>query len=290
MLYFIYILEKQVLKMSMSDINSSLCFNLLENSPSFIIVIDEQQRIYWLNQSFCDFLGLEREQLIGLSASDTKEPCLKQVINATVRVEIFAGILDKWLELQDMMRLNGEQFELEKQELTVCYYADASKKIQIEKQLLQLESTLSHKMSHDSVTGMLNHHSMFQTLSSEVSRSRRYNNPLSLVLMKVDYQSDSSATAEENTEQIRLMISQLLKDQMRWADIVGHLKDFDFVLLLPETVYESAEVLIKKLNNNLQNAAMDVKHIKYGISQWQKGDDVTMFLDRAVEELNSETV
>ena len=284
----------------MSNINSPFCFYLLENSPSFIIIIDENQRIYWLNQSFCDFLGLERENLIGLSAGDMKEPCLKQVLNTSARVEVFAGILDKWIELQDVMMLSGEQFEQQKQQLTVCYYADISEKVHAEKQLLQLESTLTHKMSHDAVTGMLNHYSMFQTLNVEVSRSRRYNNPLSVVLMNVGYLSGSDSVAEdalagesmtqEKVEQMRLMISQLLKDQMRWADIVGHLKGFDFVLLLPETVYESAEILVKKLNSSLKNVAQDVKHISYGLSQWQKGDDVEMFLQRAVAELNSETV
>jgi diguanylate cyclase (GGDEF)-like protein len=208
-----------------------------------------------------------------------------QVLSVAARVELFAGILNKWIELQDVMSFNAEQFDQEKQELTVCYYADISKKVKTEKQLIQLESTLTHKMSHDSVTGMLNHHSMFQTLSAEVSRSRRYNNPLSLVLMNVDYQSDQESLAQERVEQIRLMISQLLKDQMRWADIVGHLQNYDFVLLLPETVYESAEILIKKLNKSMQDASMDVAHINYGLSQWQKGDDVQMFLARAAKDL-----
>ncbi len=279
--------------MSKTDINSSLCLNLLENSPSFIIMLDEQSRIYWLNQSFCDFLGLERESIIGLSADDAKVPCLAQVVNGQARIEIFAGILNKWIELQDVMNFSGEQFGLENQELKVCYYTDASNRVQTEKQLLQLEHTLTHKMSHDSVTGMLNHHSMFQTLSFEVSRSRRYNNPLSLVLMNVDYQADDNSEqetlAQEKIEQMRLMISQLLKDQMRWADIVGHLKNYDFVLLLPETVYESAEVLIKKLSEGMENVALNAKHIQYGLSQWQKGDDVQMFLERAANELSSET-
>lgn len=274
--------------MKMSNINSPLCLNLLENSPSFIIVTNDQQHIYWVNQSFCDFLGMERDQLLGLSAGDVKEPCLKQVLEATPRVEVFAGILDKWIELQDVMRLKGDQFGVEEQELTVFYYADASKEIEIERQLLQLESTLSHKMSHDPVTGMLNHHSMFQTLNSEVSRSRRYDNPLSVVLMTVDYDAGSTEMAPEQKEQIRLVISQLLKDQMRWADIVGHLNGFDFVLLLPETIYESAEVLVKKLNISLKNAAIDVNTINYGLSQWQRGDDVKMFVERAVKELESE--
>ncbi len=35
----------------------------------------------------------------------------------------------------------------EEQELTVCYYNDVSALIEAEKQLLQLENTLSHKMS-----------------------------------------------------------------------------------------------------------------------------------------------
>ncbi len=43
----------------------------------------------------------------------------------------------------------------EEQELTVCYYNDVSALIEAEKQLLQLENTLSHKMSYDPVTGML---------------------------------------------------------------------------------------------------------------------------------------
>ncbi|MDX2506531.1 MAG: diguanylate cyclase [Gammaproteobacteria bacterium] len=270
----------------MQDMNSSLCLKLLENNTSFIVIIDEGQSIYWLNQSFCDFLGLDREQLIGKAAADVKEPCLKQALNAKVRVELFAGTLDKWIELQDIMIIRGSLTDQEaEQELTVCYYSDASHKVQTEKQLVQLESTLTHKMSHDPITGMLNNYSMFQTLNSEVSRSRRYNNPLSLILMNVEYQSDSEVIVEEKQEQMRLMISQLLKDQMRWADIVGHLEDFDFVLLLPETDLESAEVLVKKLKSSIHNVALDTIHVTYGISQWQKGDDVRLFLERAVKGL-----
>ena len=270
----------------MQEMNSSLCLKLLENSPSFIIIFDKEQSICWLNQSFCDFVGVERERVIGQSAAEAKEPCLKQVLNGEVRIELFAGLLDKWIELQDVMIINGclpgEETE---QELKVCYYADASKKIQTEKQLAQLESTLVHKMSHDPVTGMLNELSMIQTLNLEVSRSRRYNNPLSLILMNVDYQEPADSIASEKKEQIRLMISQLLKDQMRWADIVGHLENIDFVLLLPETDAESAKILVQKLKNNINNAAPDTINISYGISQWSKGDDVQLFLEYAAKDL-----
>ena len=275
----------------MSNMNKPLCLKLLENSPSFIIILDQNKSIYWINQSFCDYLGLEREQLVGLSQEQLKEPCLKDIVTEAHRVQLFAGILDKWLELQDVMKIREPVSEgsTEQQELTVCYYNDVSALIETEKQLLQLENTLSHKMSHDPVTGMLSHHSMFQTLSSEVSRSRRYNNPLSLILMNIHYHGDSEQSQEQQ-EQIRLMISQLLKDQMRWADIVGHLDGYDFVLLLPETVYESAEVLVNKLKDRLQSVAADKIDISYGISQWQKGDDVRLFITRAADNIRSEAV
>ena len=271
----------------MSDINSPLCLKLLENSASFVIILDQNQTIFWLNQSFCDFLGMEREKLIGLSAKNINEPCLKQILNNTTRIEVFAGILDKWIELNDVMTIDGNEFDHPEQTFTIYYYNDVTKLAKAEKQLLQLENTLTQKMSHDSVTGMLSHHSMIQSLNSEVSRSRRYNNPLSMVLMTIDYQSCSASMAQENIEQIRLMISQLLKDQMRWADTVGHLSEFDFVLLLPETIYESAKVLISKINEKIHSVTMDSSYISYGISQWQKGDDVKMFLDRAAKELRS---
>lgn len=269
----------------MSDINSPLCLKLLENSTSFVVVFDQNQSIFWINQSFCDFLGMERQQLIGRTADNTQEPCIKQILNGSARIEIFSGILDKWIELHDVMMLDGNELDHPEQKFTVQYYNDVSTLVQTEKHLLQLETTISHKMSHDSVTGMLSHHSMFQTLNSEVSRSRRYNNPLSIVLMTIDYQSCSAAMEQENIEQFRLMVSQLLKDQIRWADIVGHLNEFDFVLLLPETVYESAEVLIRKINDRLCNMTIDAQHISYGISQWQKGDDVNMFLNRAASDM-----
>ena len=111
--------------------NMNLCLRVLENNPSFIVIIDKNHSIYWLNQSFCDFLGLERDSVIGKSALDTKEPCLQQVLSAKVRVELFAGVLDKWIELQDVMMINGRLSENEaEQELTVCYYVDASRKVQ----------------------------------------------------------------------------------------------------------------------------------------------------------------
>lgn len=269
----------------MSEINSPLCLKLLENSTSFVVVFDQNQSIFWINQSFCDFLGMERQQLIGRTADNTQEPCIKQILNSSARIEIFSGILDKWIELHDVMMLDGNELDHPDQKFTVQYYNDVSTLVQTEKHLLQLETTISHKMSHDSVTGMLSHHSMFQTLNSEVSRSRRYNNPLSIVLMTIDYQACSAAMEQENIEQFRLMVSQLLKDQIRWADIVGHLNEFDFVLLLPETVYESAEVLIRKINDRLRNITIDAQHIFYGISQWQKGDDVNMFLNRAASDM-----
>lgn len=285
----------------MSVLDSPLCLTLLENSPSYIIIIDEKQSIFWINQSFCDFLGLEREQLIGMNAEQASEPCLQQVLNAKERVEPFSGILNKWIELQDKMVLRGKKSEQEsEQDLTVHFYADATKYVQVERQLMQLESTLSHKMSHDPVTGMLNHHSMFQTLNSEVSRSRRYNNPLSMILMNVEYKPDSdSATQEslhyeslphEKKEQVRLMISQLLKDQMRWADIVGHIDGYDFILLLPETDVGSAEILVKKLNHSLHEFSSDISKISFGMSQWQKGDDVQLFVSRAADAMTQETL
>ncbi|MCU7799718.1 MAG: diguanylate cyclase [gamma proteobacterium symbiont of Lucinoma myriamae] len=222
---------------------------------------------------------MERQQLIGQTTDNTQESCIKQILNGSARVELFSGTLDKWIELHDVMMLDGHNLDHPDKQFTVHYYNDVTTLVQTEKHLLQLETTISHKMTHDSVTGM------FQTLSSEVSRSRRYNNPLSIVLMTVDYQSCSAAMEQENIEQLRLMISQLLKDQIRWADIVGHLNEFDFVLLLPETVYESAEVLIRKINDRLCNMTIDTQHISYGISQWQKGDDVNMFLNRAANNI-----
>ena len=87
-------------------------------------------------------------------------------------------------------------------------------------------------------------------------------------------------------------LSQLFKDQIRWADQVGRFREQDFLLILPETLYEDAVKLTEKLQkkilrlNQSYQKGQDKVAVAFGISQWQKGDDTLRLLHRAEQCVN----
>ena len=87
---------------------------------------------------------------------------------------------------------------------------------------------------------------------------------------------------------VPLAVSQLLKDQLRWADLVGQTKTLEFVLVLPETTKEDAETIASKINEAVNELTVtgengdEVELIPlFGVTEWTKGDDTRSLLKRA---------
>ena len=90
-----------------------------------------------------------------------------------------------------------------------------------------------------------------------------------------------------------LPISQMLNDQVRWADIVGKLSDSDFLLVLPETNGGACKNLSENLDKRLkalpkpEGLPADFKmSATFGYSEWSKGDDLTLLMKKARDMLN----
>ena len=81
-----------------------------------------------------------------------------------------------------------------------------------------------------------------------------------------------------------MQVSYLLKDQTRWADLVGCNHDGEFILILQETTQDSALLLVEKLTAHLKRISEDRGTpigASYGITQCQKNDDAELILERA---------
>jgi len=109
-----------------------------------------------------------------------------------------------------------------------------------------------------------------------VSASRRYNSPLSLVCISIESDMDRDKALKK--------ISYLLKDQTRWADLVGCNADRDFILILQETTRDSALQLVDKLVTHItqtnESAETGIRAC-FGVTQCQRNDDAESMLERA---------
>jgi len=116
-----------------------------------------------------------------------------------------------------------------------------------------------------------------------VSRSRRYDNPLSVLKLHI--------LINENPQKIELTIIQqrlkdILMDELRWADMIGHTDQGSYLMVLPETPQDAVSALQTKLEKSLQLqlSKMDEDlgfHLVFADATWRKHDDSKRLLERA---------
>ncbi len=147
----------------------------------------------------------------------------------------------------------------------------------------KLQEDLRKNILTDAVTGLLNQRGLLLALEPQVARSRRYNNPMSVIMMDVN--------ADGTTESYRhLAVARMLKDQLRWADLIGCSPHDEFILILPETSPEAAASLAKKLTRLVGELTAELGGsspvVSYGITGWRRSDSASSLIARAAAALS----
>ncbi len=235
----------------------------LEKAPMGVLVL-KNNRIAWLNEVLTDVAKRPKGELIGRPLQETPLASLPNHSLAEIPID------DKvrWLEHRHTHILEGSE---------IHYFLDVTEHIELREKVEQLQQRVYSLETTDPVTGLQNRRSILQELDRQISRSRRYQNPLSLIRLSIN--SESSGP---RLHSLLKTISQTLKDKLRWADEIGMLDEHTFLLILPETSLEDAKELAVKLLSD--RATFDFKEgessIRYGVAAWQKGDDLNKLLRR----------
>ncbi|WP_455208112.1 diguanylate cyclase domain-containing protein [Kaarinaea lacus] len=274
-----------------NKITVELATELLEHVPVGIAVSDTDGNIVWCNETLARFLNDSRDNLQQSSLSELKGSKLRPITEAsdTVLVPGDANAADRWLKHQSISLTAGND-----NRYTATVYSDISEVSSLLAEQEKLTEQLNQLSTVDRESGLLNHRAMLQHLEPLVSRSRRYNNDLSIIAMELtnldsivdDYGPDAAS-------QSVVEISRLLKDQMRWADIVSRVEYNRFVFILPETDKPSAVHLANKISS--QVAELHIDHAgssfqlqaNFGVTAWEKGNDSVLMLRKASQALDT---
>lgn len=96
--------------------------------------------------------------------------------------------------------------------------------------------TLHTQARTDHLTGLANRRHFMEMLEEEISRSRRFDSPLSLAMMDLDHFKGINDTyGHDAGDRVLTAFSKLLKRQVRAYDGIGRLGGEEFALLLPST-------------------------------------------------------
>jgi hypothetical protein len=238
---------------------------IFDLSPLGVLLADSEQRITWCNQRFLDDTKLTREQVEGQLIAAIP---MEAVDSKTHIVQLFDKENSSALKFQYWREDQANQ-----NKATIHYF------------VLDREATSKpNKLAMAKIPKRAN---WVEFLDYEVSRSRRYDNPLCVLKLHIiiDQKPD-----EIDESQIKQAIKDTLQDELRWADMIGNTSRGSFLMVLPETPNSALEQLKQKisaaLRGQLGGLSSNIKyHIVFGSAYWKKHDDSNRLLKRARENL-----
>lgn len=262
---------------------------LFEQLPLAATLVDEKETLLWVNEKFCDLFGRQAEEFAEATFRDL--PC--DTALTPLGKEPLYYVPPAQERKEHWLRSSVEKIVTESGTYEIRYFFEVSDFVQVVSEQMQLNEMLAKKNTVDLVTGLPNRQALWPLLESLVSRSRRYGNDLTVIVLQVGLpQIGKDETGERQRLNALMSVKYFLKDQMRWADIVGRLEGGEFLLALPETPEAASKDLIEKIRSGIsdiqvtdiagEHQALDVA---FGVSAWCKGDDVATLIRRAQEQL-----
>lgn len=118
---------------------------------------------------------------------------------------------------------------------------------------LDREKTLARM---DYLTGAANARAFVDTARLELSRSRRYQHPLTIAYIDVDnFKTVNDQLGHSAGDAVLRMTVTTIRRNLRASDLVARLGGDEFALLLPETGPDAAEVVGRKVQSRLLSEA-----------------------------------
>jgi len=105
----------------------------------------------------------------------------------------------------------------------------------------------------DGLTGLKNHREFKDEFSAEILRAKRFQRPLSLLMLDIDYFKKYNDTHGHPQGDVLLKkLSELIKENLKDTDIVARYGGEEFAMLLPETPKEQAAAIAERLRSMIE--------------------------------------
>lgn len=119
----------------------------------------------------------------------------------------------------------------------------------------RVNARLEALATQDGLTGLKNHRAFQDRLAEEVARARRYDTPLSLIILDVDHFKQYNDTfGHPAGDQVLLQVAETLREAVRENDYAARYGGEEFVLILPQTNTAGAVEIAERCRVALEEA------------------------------------
>jgi len=152
-------------------------------------------------------------------------------------------------------------------------------------ELEQKTKELERLSSTDTLTNTFNRIKLDQVFSQEIDRAVRYNQPLSIFMIDIDYfKNVNDSYGHLVGDKVLTTFAKTLKDNLRGNDILGRWGGEEFLVICPSIELEKAEMVAEKLRGIIEQtnfSPVDRMTASFGVTKWEKSDTQESLISRA---------
>lgn len=237
--------------------NQELLATVLDNIGACIYMKSPDGRYLYANAATAVLHNLRPERLIGQTDekffTQTSVENFKildaQALNTCSKVagmEVFELIGQEpryfWSVKVTLQKENGETYAI------LGMSTDITERKRLEDELLRLATT-------DELTNLNNRRHFFNLAEQTLSRSRRYREPLALLMCDIDFFKHINDTFGHSIgDQVLQQVAEIIKRTLRDTDIAGRIGGEEFAIMLVQTSTENAQEVAERLRQNIENS------------------------------------
>ncbi|MBP7901532.1 MAG: diguanylate cyclase [Spirochaetes bacterium] len=137
----------------------------------------------------------------------------------------------------------------------------------------------------DVLTSVYNRRHTMERLEDEIEKSKRYENPLSVMMIDVDhFKRINDEFGHLSGDMVLKKIAESINKTLRDFDIVGRFGGEEFLVILPNTAIDDAFSAAERIRKNVEDLKLSKKDVSIsvsiGVCQWS-GDDLKNLLSEA---------
>lgn len=141
----------------------------------------------------------------------------------------------------------------------------------------------------DALTGLLNRRAFLESTNREVARAKRYGDKLSVALLDVDhFKHINDRRGHASGDVVLSTVGKLLSGAVRTCDIVARWGGEEFVLVLPSTALDGAELVAERIREQLANTEIVDSSgelipvtASFGVATYAGNETLEQVIDRA---------
>ncbi len=244
--------------------------------PLALAVLDPEGNVKLLNQRFTDSFDatcLKTEPLLGILRDPhdyTRAPIALHCKDGTSPVFVRA------------VKVGGNIILVLEKSAEIAFRSEL---IELRNRIVELEKL----SSTDRLTGAWNRTHFDKTTAIELSRSVRYRQPVSLLLMDIDHFKQVNDTYGHDVgDRVLCELVKIVRNNIRTSDMLFRWGGEEFVILAPSTSFRAAAKLAEALRSKVERHEMDAVGnitISLGVAEHVSGESETTWFRRTDEAL-----